>query len=162
QKNRRTTLQDAVRGSARVDRAHRNLMKLHLSNSHVQGERMKKFAKTRAMSLIGFTAAAVMASACNGGGASAKTGSGASRKDGGGFKVDTFKAKARGEHSPKKDFLIYAGSSAATDDPEAIADVAQANGWTYDLVTADDFNKMSVDELATYGAIAWPGGYAGQ
>jgi len=59
------------------------------------------------------------------------------------------------------DILIYAGDYAAYDDPEAIAQIVASHGATYRLVTSAELNAMTLDELAGFGAIAWPGGYAG-
>lgn len=67
-------------------------------------------------------------------------------------------------HAPRKfgkDILIYAGDYAAYDGPEAIAEIVATHGATYRLVTSAELNAMSLDELADFGAIAWPGGYAG-
>ncbi len=65
----------------------------------------------------------------------------------------------RSSHST--DVLIYAGDAAAYGDPEALTEISQSHGLTSKTVTSDDLNAMSLDELSKFGAIAWPGGYAG-
>lgn len=60
------------------------------------------------------------------------------------------------------DVLIYAGDAAAYDDPEALAAIAESKGLTHQSVTSAELNQMSLDDLAKFGTIAWPGGYAGQ
>jgi hypothetical protein len=61
----------------------------------------------------------------------------------------------------KTDVLIYAGDAAAYDDPEALAAIADSKGMTHQSVTSAELNQMSLDDIAKFGVIAWPGGYAG-
>lgn len=51
---------------------------------------------------------------------------------------------------------------AATGGPEALADIAKRAGLTYKLVSSDELDGMSLDQMMKYGAFAWPGGYATQ
>jgi hypothetical protein len=64
--------------------------------------------------------------------------------------------------TPITDILIYAGDSAAYDDPEALASIAESKGLTHRSVSSEELNQMSLDDLSKFGAIAWPGGYAGR
>jgi hypothetical protein len=64
--------------------------------------------------------------------------------------------------SPSKDILIYAGDSTAYGDPEAILEIAEAHDLKAETVSSTELDAMSLDQLADYGAIVWPGGYAGQ
>lgn len=61
-----------------------------------------------------------------------------------------------------KRVLVYAGTGAAYDDPESIAAIAIGAGLEPVSVSSGELNAMSLDELAGYGAILWPGGYGGQ
>jgi hypothetical protein len=62
----------------------------------------------------------------------------------------------------KTDLLIFNGVATATGDPEAIAAIAEREGLSYDIVTSAEIDAMSVEGIAGYGSIVWPGGYAGQ
>lgn len=59
------------------------------------------------------------------------------------------------------DALIYDGPGAAPADVNALLGIVKDLGLTYSLVNADDLNSMSLDDIAKYGLIVWPGGYAG-
>ncbi|MGZ3686762.1 MAG: hypothetical protein ACXVBW_00590 [Bdellovibrionota bacterium] len=60
------------------------------------------------------------------------------------------------------DALIYIGQGAALNDAQSMADNIKAHGLTYKFADEAEFNQMSLDDLASYGIIVWPGGYAGQ
>lgn len=66
------------------------------------------------------------------------------------------------EGAPNTRVLVFAGDAAAYDGPESIADIARDTGLTPELVSSSELDAMSIDDLAEYGAIFWPGGYAGQ
>jgi len=60
------------------------------------------------------------------------------------------------------DVLIYQGDATATGDAESFAEIAGSHGLKYDTVSSNELDSMSLDQLASYGVIVWPGGYAGQ
>lgn len=101
----------------------------------------KQKLKIRAISLLATNL--LVASACNAsaGGAPADNGAPAGRT---------------------ADLLIFQGAATAYGDAESIAAIADSRGWTYDIVSSAELDAMSDDAIASYGTIAWPGGYAGQ
>jgi hypothetical protein len=62
----------------------------------------------------------------------------------------------------KTDALIYDGDYAAFGDADAIANILESHGRTYQRVNSSDLAKMSIDDLDDSGLIVWPGGYAGK
>ena len=50
----------------------------------------------------------------------------------------------------------------ATDDAPALESIADKNGWTYREVTSEEMDALTPEQLADFGAIVWPGGYAGE
>jgi glutamine amidotransferase-like uncharacterized protein len=60
------------------------------------------------------------------------------------------------------DALIYDGVSSATGAPEAIVDILESRGLTYETVGASELDRMSIEDLTKFGVLVWPGGYAGQ
>lgn len=61
-----------------------------------------------------------------------------------------------------KDVLIYAGTATAYGDSEALVSIVESKGLSYDTVSSSELDAMSVEQLADYGVIVWPGGFAGQ
>jgi glutamine amidotransferase-like uncharacterized protein/predicted small secreted protein len=59
------------------------------------------------------------------------------------------------------DVLLYNGAGAAATDVNAFIDLLDAEDLSYKLINESELNEMSVDELAAFGMILWPGGYAG-
>lgn len=64
------------------------------------------------------------------------------------------------QRSYKTDALIYAGVAAAYGGPEALAEIVESHGLTQRTVNSEELDRMTLDELANYGVILWPGGYA--
>jgi glutamine amidotransferase-like uncharacterized protein len=58
--------------------------------------------------------------------------------------------------------LIYQGDYTAYGDVEAITSILDAHGVTYDVYSSYEMDQLSVEKMAQYGTIIWPGGYAGQ
>jgi glutamine amidotransferase-like uncharacterized protein len=58
--------------------------------------------------------------------------------------------------------MIYDGAMAAFNDDDAIQAVVTAHNLTFKRVSSDEINHMSLDDMASYGTIVWPGGYAAQ
>jgi glutamine amidotransferase-like uncharacterized protein len=58
--------------------------------------------------------------------------------------------------------LIYHGDATAYDDAEALAQIVESHGWKQKTVTSEELNAMSLDDMAKFGAILWPGGYASE
>jgi glutamine amidotransferase-like uncharacterized protein len=62
----------------------------------------------------------------------------------------------------KADALIFNGVGTANLDAQALAQILSQHGRTYRIVDSDELNAMSAEEIADYGVLVWPGGYAGQ
>lgn len=58
--------------------------------------------------------------------------------------------------------LIYNGDSTAFGDAESLASILDQHQVSYQLASSEALNQMSLDEMAQYQLIIWPGGYAGQ
>jgi glutamine amidotransferase-like uncharacterized protein len=58
--------------------------------------------------------------------------------------------------------LIYQGVATAYGDAEAITDILDRHQVTYQLVSSDELNSMTLEDISRFGMIIWPGGYAGQ
>ncbi len=58
--------------------------------------------------------------------------------------------------------LIYHGDATAFGDVESISEILDHQGISHQDVTSEELNRMSIDELAQFGMLIWPGGYAGQ
>lgn len=114
--------------------------------------------KRARLAAIGTILAAMLAACGSGSGPQGA----ATDADGAAWSLTSQKSAPTQKRSVKTDLLIYAGGSSATGGPEALAAIADQNGWTHDEVTAPELDAMSLEEIASYGAIVWPGGYAGQ
>jgi hypothetical protein len=73
---------------------------------------------------------------------------------------DTRPVQARSPY--KTDLLIFKGAATAFGGAESLEDIATADGLSHETVGSAQLDAMTVDQLAEYGAIVWPGGYAGQ
>lgn len=60
-----------------------------------------------------------------------------------------------------KDALIYNGDGAAAADWQVLVQLVKDHGLTYETASSSELNQMSVDEIANFAMIIWPGGYAG-
>lgn len=58
------------------------------------------------------------------------------------------------------DLLIYDGTAAAYYDDDSLQSIAESKGLKVKRATSAEINNMTLDDLAGYGAIVWPGGYA--
>lgn len=61
----------------------------------------------------------------------------------------------------RTDVLIYNGEGAASADVQALTDIVSDHDLNYELVNSAELNAMSLDDMAKFGLILWPGGYAG-
>jgi hypothetical protein len=65
------------------------------------------------------------------------------------------------ERNYKTDALLYAGSGSWGAEVGSLENIMDQNHMTYKAVSSAELDAMSVDELAQYGLIIWPGGYGG-
>lgn len=65
----------------------------------------------------------------------------------------------RGTRTFKTDALVYNGTGAWSAEIPGIEKVLSDNGASYDAVSSSQLNAMTLDEIAQYGTIIWPGGY---
>jgi len=61
----------------------------------------------------------------------------------------------------KTSVLVYNGEGAAAADSQALIDILADHDLKYNAVSSSELNAMSLEEIAGYGLILWPGGYAG-
>ncbi len=61
----------------------------------------------------------------------------------------------------KTDVLLYTGLGAWAADITSLESILSDQGASYDEVNSDQLNSMTVDELAQYGLIIFPGGQGG-
>lgn len=61
----------------------------------------------------------------------------------------------------RTDVLIYNGEGAASADAQALINIVASNDLKYEVVNSAELNAMSLDSIAKFGLILWPGGYAG-
>lgn len=59
------------------------------------------------------------------------------------------------------DALIFNGTGTAGVDAQQIAEILDSKGKTWAMADSAQLDAMSVEELAKFGMIVWPGGYAG-
>jgi len=75
-------------------------------------------------------------------------------------------AELKGHFAPHRDYrvgaLIYHGVATAFGDVESIGGILDHLGISYQDVTSEELNRMSLEDLSQFGMIVWPGGYAGQ
>ncbi|MBI3557293.1 MAG: hypothetical protein HY074_13600 [Deltaproteobacteria bacterium] len=58
--------------------------------------------------------------------------------------------------------LIFNGKGTSASDANSLVKIIESKGLSYKVVNSDALNAMSVDDLAKYGVIVWPGGHANQ
>lgn len=66
---------------------------------------------------------------------------------------------ARGTRIFKTDALVYNGSGAWSAEIPGIEKVLDDHGASYDVVSSSELNAMTLEQVAQYGTIIWPGGY---
>lgn len=69
---------------------------------------------------------------------------------------------ARGTRAFSIDVLLYNGAGAWSAEVPSIQNILDDHGATYRTVSSSQLNAMTLDELAQYGAIVFPGGYGNQ
>ncbi|MBC7692601.1 MAG: hypothetical protein H7222_12630 [Methylotenera sp.] len=90
-------------------------------------------------------------------------GSSASSADAGEISSSVQTSRPQVSHTAfKTDILIFQGSATAYGDAESLQTIADAHGLSSVIRNSSQMDQMTVEELATFGAIVWPGGYAGQ
>lgn len=101
---------------------------------------------------------AVTTVGCGGGGAGAGNAEGGS-----GPGADAGAAgAARTPRAPYKvDALVFDGNGTAHPEAANIARILDERGATYKMVDGPELDAMSVDDIAEYGVIVWPGGLGG-
>src|SRR5687767_6992196 len=60
------------------------------------------------------------------------------------------------------DVLLFGGTGVWPSELPSLQALLDEKGVDYRTVTSAELNAMTVDELADYGAIVWPGGNGGQ
>lgn len=64
----------------------------------------------------------------------------------------------RGSRSFQTDFLLFSGNGAWAPEVSSLKSLISQRGATYQEADQSDLNSMSLDQLAQYGVIIWPGG----
>ncbi len=60
----------------------------------------------------------------------------------------------------RTDALIFNGEGTSASDANSLVSILTENKLSNKVVNSDQLNAMSVEELAQYGVIVWPGGHA--
>src|SRR4051812_20968798 len=69
--------------------------------------------------------------------------------------------QAKVQRKYKTDALLFSGDGTWQDEVVSLKSIFDDQHMTYREVSSADLNSMSVDDLASYGVIVWPGGMGG-
>lgn len=118
---------------------------------------MKKIRSKTAVLLVAGLLAAI--SGCTGQSAGLNGGLGAMTMA---WPTDASVQVPRAAGSYEVDALIFNGVGTAGADMDKIASILDSHGKSYQIVSSDELNSMTLDDLSRFGVIVWPGGYATQ
>lgn len=68
----------------------------------------------------------------------------------------------KGPRASKTDVLLFNGEGTSTSDWQSLQKILKSVKLSYELVNSEELDEMSLDELASFGLLIFPGGHGNQ